>query len=172
LEGSLDQKEIHFNFSPAHNLYRQRLWVDHLLKAEKLLWDAIKCLQDVFFFFLSTLYPKGPVFLLWNDDKCDTRCISLKTIDCWSHFHLLVDEQLSGDTEKAAVTTSCPTNSLVKEKQQLFLKLIPTISIEEDVGLREDSCSTWIRRPTLHSVASSCISGNSSMYYNMTVCSI
>jgi hypothetical protein len=25
LEGSLDQKEIHFNFSPAHNLYRQRL---------------------------------------------------------------------------------------------------------------------------------------------------
>ncbi len=68
------------------------------------------------------------------------------------------------DKEKAPVTTTCSSNSFVEQKQKAFLKLIPTISIDEDVGLREDSCRTWVRRPTLLSVASSCISENSSMY--------
>lgn len=85
--------------------------------------------------------------------------------DWWLiQFHF-VAEQLSEHKEKAAVTTTCSSTSLFKEKQKPFLQLIPTISIDEDVGTRDDSYRTWVRRPTLHSVASSCISENSSMYF-------
>jgi hypothetical protein len=85
-------------------------------------------------------------------------------VDPISYFCFAVEQLSEEDKEKAPVTTTCSSNPFVTEKQKAFLKLIPTISVDEDVGLREDSCRTWVRRPTLLSVASSCISENSSMY--------
>ncbi|KAI9565416.1 hypothetical protein GHT06_009208 [Daphnia sinensis] len=83
--------------------------------------------------------------------------------DLPQHVAEKFSDQLSEVRAKASITTSCPSNP--SQERKPFLQSIPTISIDDEVekGTENDSSMIWTRRPTLHSIASSCVSGNSSM---------
>ncbi|XP_059350865.1 cyclic nucleotide-gated cation channel beta-3-like isoform X1 [Daphnia carinata] len=99
----------------------------------------------------------------WNWPSPLQRMVRSVGCDLPQHVAEKFSDQLSEASKKAPVTASCPSNP--PEQRKPFLQSIPTISIDDEVekGTENDSSMTWARRPTLHSIASSCVSGNSSM---------